>query len=255
MISHTSAISYIKSVSFFSSILILLNSHFYQTLILVLIIFFSSSLLYSFLERDSNSSNTVNLKKSIWLNSIAMIQGELPDPPKSAKGRVLMFFNMCLGIFFVALITSVLTTSLVSLEKQKGEKFKNLSNINSMSFLVEKKSLAQKIIRKHGGINYPVNSTIKAFDLYYQTSGKKSNYDGVVGDMNLLYYLIKKKKIKNIEISPLVLTSEEIVFGLQKDSPYFHDLNKILLRLNENEKTKAICEHYVPLLSLSNCLL
>ena len=245
IISHLT-ILYQKNHNVFIKSIEIIGEHFLIPLFWVILVFVVMSVLFWIIEIKRKKVEQADpqdrrVTHSGWLTSIAMIQGELPEPPKTMGGRLVMLSSMIVGIFLSAIITAALTTSTTLLEGDK-DPYKHLSDVEDKVLLVEKESIAGTMVSQLGG--HPVE-TESVNDGFRMLITNLDQYDGLVTQYPLGRQLLAENKGKKLALSKLNLRNDLLTFAAQKDSPYVQSLNYALMTMRDEGTSKAICSKYL----------
>ena len=170
-----------------------------------------------------------------------MLQGELPEPPRTTGGRVVMLGSIVGGIVLSAIVTAALTTSTTLLEGDK-DPYEHLSDVEDKVFLVEKDSIAGRVISQFGGHPVEIESVNDGFRTFIDNLDQ---YDGLVTQYPVGRQLLAEHKGKKLALSKMNLRSDVLTFAAQKHSPYIHPLNYALVSMRDAGTSKAICSKYL----------
>jgi ABC-type amino acid transport substrate-binding protein len=253
IISHLT-ILYQKSGNVLIKSLEIIGQHFLLPLFMVILIFVFMSVLFWQIElkrkgvKEADSKDS-HVTYSAWLTSIALINGELPEPPKTTGGRLVMVSIMIIGIFLSAIVTAALTTSTTMLERTK-DPFQHLSDVADKVFLVDKGSIAQSVVNQLGGHPVVTESVDDGFQMFVNNPNK---YDGLVTQYPRGRQLATENKNKGLALSQLNLRNDVLTFAARKHSPYIESLNYALITMRDTGKSKTICSKYLGILVGRHC--
>jgi len=253
MISHLT-ILYQKNHNAFLRSIEIIGEHFLIPLFWVILVFLFMSVLFWIIEIRRKKVEQVDTQDrrvthSGWLTSIAMIQGELPEPPKTMGGRLVMLSSMIVGIFLSAIVTAALTTSTTLLESDK-DPYQHLSDVEDKVLLVEKESIAASVVSQLGGHPVEIESANDGFRMLITNLDQ---YDGLVTLYPLGRQLLAAHKGKKLALSKLNLRNDLLTFAAQKGSPYVYSLNYALMTMRDEGTSKAICSKYLGVFVGQHC--
>ncbi len=245
IISHLT-ILYQKNQSAFKKSLEIIGQHFLVPLFWVILVFSVMSVLFWIVEIrrkkvEQEDTQDRRVTHSGWLTSIAMIQGELPEPPKTMGGRLVMLSSMIVGIFLSAIVTAALTTSTTLLESDK-DPYQHLSDVEDKVLLVEKESVAASVVSQLGGHPVETESVDDGFRMF---KNNLNQYDGLVTQYLTGRKLIAEDKTTRLALSKVNLRSDISTFAVQKNSPYVRSLNQALISMRDAGTSRAICSKYL----------
>ncbi|XXK27345.1 transporter substrate-binding domain-containing protein [Arenicellales bacterium nBUS_45] len=245
IISHLT-ILYQKSEHAFAKSFEIIGRHFLVPLFWVLLGFVFMSVLFWQIElkRKNNKETSAGDRRVIhsgWLTSIAMLQGELPEPPKTTAGRVVMLGSIVGGIFLSAIVTAALTTSTTLLESD-NDPYQHLSDVEDKVLLVEKDPIVGRVVKQLGGHPVETDSVRDGFRMFLNNLDQ---YDGLVAQYPVGRQLLVENKGKRLALSKTHLTSDVLTFAAQKRSPYINPLNHALISMRDAGTSKAICSKYL----------
>ena len=245
IISHLT-ILYQKNQSAFIKSLEIIGQHFLVPLFWVILVFLVMSVLFWIVEIkrkkvEQPDTQDRRVTHSGWLTSIAMIQGELPEPPKTMGGRLVMLSSMIVGIFLSAIVTAALTTSTTLLEGDK-DPYRHLSDVEDKVLLVEKESIAASVVSQLGGHPVETESVDDGFRMF---KNNLNQYDGLVTQYLTGRKLIAEDKTTRLALSKVNLRSDISTFAVQKNSPYVRSLNQALISMRDAGTSRAIGSKYL----------
>ena len=253
IISHLT-ILYQKNQSAFIKSLEIIGQHFLVPLFWVILVFSAMSVLFWKVEIkrkkvEQKDTQDRRVTHSGWLTSIAMIQGELPEPPTTNGGRLVMLSSMIVGIFLSAIVTAALTTSTTLLESDK-DLYRQLSDIEDKVLLVAKESIAASVVSELGG--HPVE-TESVDDGFRILKNNFNEYDGLVTQYLTGRKLIAEDKTMRLALSKVNLRADISTFAVQKNSPYLRSLNRALISMRDAGTSRAICAKYLGVFAGRKC--
>jgi len=216
---------------------------FIKKFIKILTIFVTLFIIFAiiFLKKE-NKSGKLNKKiiNVFWRLSIAFLQGEVDETPKTLVGKIIILLIMICGIVIFTYFTIDFLNTLIG---KQLIKVNTLSDIGQKNIIAEENTNAVEIISRYGGIVKIIDGNFEQALDYY--SNNKSKYFGVMGDiLQINYYLKKYPKKYPFEYSTINMDYGNISFIVRKGYDKLNDINKTILFLDRELITKNICQKY-----------
>lgn len=168
---------------------------------------------------------------------------------KTIKGRVVLTTWLFVSITFMTSITAVATATLTLSLKNTSSAIKKASDINDKFIAVDEGTSGVDFARNLGAKIVKSKSTLEGLKLI--TNG---DVTGFIGDYYLMNYLIKSEDLKGVKMVPLTISNDEYAFGFPKNSPLKSQVDRMLVKFQDNKMSAKLCSEYLGEEYAQNCI-
>ena len=222
----------------------LASSHLLRLMVLILAATLVVGVLITLIERRHNVKEfggpwRHGIATGVWWAAVTMTTVGYGDTtPKTPTGRSLAFLWMFVGVVAVAIFTATVT-SILTVGSLQGT-VRHPSDLFQLRLgAVAGSAGADFLTRRH------VRFT--AFDEYEQALPALAEHhvDAVVANAPNLRYLVSRQWQGVLRVSPIVLEPLSYAIGLPTDSPLRESINRVLLRIVEQDRWRDVEQQYL----------
>lgn len=188
------------------------------------------------------------LSYSMWVAAGTFL-GHSFYKPLSAAGRGIMYFWLFLSLIIMTVVIALATSTLTIELSEEESNISKLSDLKGKKIALEKGSSVIDVALGFGVKPVIVKNTITALKMI-----ERGEVVGFIGDYFLMEYMIESKGIQGVKMAPLTISNDEYAFGFSVGDPLKAQVDKVLVKLQENKVAAGVCIIFLGKKYEQNCV-